>query len=340
MDLPSKPLRVALLLGGASAERDVSIASAAEVIPALRGRGHSVEVFDTVKGRLSSAEEERVLTATVGYAPPDLALRSVVGMAPRLVEELLGADVVFLALHGGAGENGVIQAILDAAGLRYTGSGHLASAMAMDKDLSKRLFRAGAIPTPDWVLLEPDDDPDGIPFEITPDSPLIVKPNAQGSTIGLTLVKKPQDLHDAVRTARMHDADVLVERFVPGREFVVGVLDGQPLAVGEIKLRDKEIFDYEAKYQAGVALEIFPADVPKELTADLEDLAGRAHEILKASSYSRVDFRQDGEGRLWCLEVNTLPGLTATSLFPQSAQASGVSFPELCERICRSALGG
>ncbi|MEV2267452.1 D-alanine--D-alanine ligase family protein [Nonomuraea africana] len=333
-------MRVALLLGGASAERDVSIASAAQVIPALRGRGHRVDVFDTVKGRLDRAEEERVLKAKVGYAPPDLAQQPVVGMATRLVEELLGADVVFLALHGGAGENGVIQAILDSAGLRYTGSGHLASAIAMDKDLSKRLFRAAGVPTPDWLLLGPGGDPDSIPFEITASDPLIVKPNAQGSTIGLTLVKKPQDLHDAVRAARVHDADVLIERFVPGREFVIGVLDGKPLAVGEIKLRDKEIFDYEAKYQVGGALEIFPADISRELTAELQELAVRAHESLKLDSYSRVDFRQDEEGRLWCLEVNTLPGLTATSLFPQSAQASGIAFPELCERICRSAMHG
>ncbi|WP_192777860.1 D-alanine--D-alanine ligase family protein [Nonomuraea africana] len=333
-------MRVALLLGGASAERDVSIASAAQVIPALRGRGHRVDVFDTVKGRLDRAEEERVLKAKVGYAPPDLAQQPVVGMATRLVEELLGADVVFLALHGGAGENGVIQAILDSAGLRYTGSGHLASAIAMDKDLSKRLFRAAGVPTPDWLLLGSGGDPDNIPFEITASDPLIVKPNAQGSTIGLTLVKKPQDLHDAVRAARVHDADVLIERFVPGREFVIGVLDGKPLAVGEIKLRDKEIFDYEAKYQVGGALEIFPADISRELTAELQELAVRAHESLKLDSYSRVDFRQDEEGRLWCLEVNTLPGLTATSLFPQSAQASGIAFPELCERICRSAMRG
>ncbi|MBE1563253.1 D-alanine-D-alanine ligase [Nonomuraea africana] len=331
---------MALLLGGASAERDVSIASAAQVIPALRGRGHRVDVFDTVKGRLDRAEEERVLKAKVGYAPPDLAQQPVVGMATRLVEELLGADVVFLALHGGAGENGVIQAILDSAGLRYTGSGHLASAIAMDKDLSKRLFRAAGVPTPDWLLLGSGGDPDNIPFEITASDPLIVKPNAQGSTIGLTLVKKPQDLHDAVRAARVHDADVLIERFVPGREFVIGVLDGKPLAVGEIKLRDKEIFDYEAKYQVGGALEIFPADISRELTAELQELAVRAHESLKLDSYSRVDFRQDEEGRLWCLEVNTLPGLTATSLFPQSAQASGIAFPELCERICRSAMRG
>ncbi|GAA2368848.1 D-alanine--D-alanine ligase [Nonomuraea africana] len=340
MELPPKPMRVALLLGGASAERDVSIASAAQVIPALRGRGHRVDVFDTVKGRLDRAEEERVLKAKVGYAPPDLAQQPVVGMATRLVEELLGADVVFLALHGGAGENGVIQAILDSAGLRYTGSGHLASAIAMDKDLSKRLFRAAGVPTPDWLLLGSGGDPDNIPFEITASDPLIVKPNAQGSTIGLTLVKKPQDLHDAVRAARVHDADVLIERFVPGREFVIGVLDGKPLAVGEIKLRDKEIFDYEAKYQVGGALEIFPADISRELTAELQELAVRAHESLKLDSYSRVDFRQDEEGRLWCLEVNTLPGLTATSLFPQSAQASGIAFPELCERICRSAMRG
>jgi D-alanine-D-alanine ligase len=340
MDLPPKPMRVALLLGGVSAERDVSIASAAQVIPALRGRGHRVDVFDIAKGRLSPADEERVLKAKVAYAPPDLAPPPVVGMVPRLVEELLGADVVFLALHGGAGENGVIQAILDSVGLRYTGSGRLASAIAMDKDLSKRLFRAADIPTPDWLLLEQDGDLDSIPFEITSSNPVIVKPNTQGSTIGLTLMRKPQDLHDAVRIARMHDADVLIERFVPGREFVVGVLDGRPLAVGEIKLRDKEIFDYEAKYQVGGALEIFPADIPKKLTAELQGFAVRAHESLKLDSYSRVDFRQDEESRLWCLEANTLPGLTATSLFPQSAQASGITFVELCERICRSAIRG
>ncbi|MEV6041598.1 D-alanine--D-alanine ligase [Nonomuraea sp. NPDC052116] len=329
-----KPLRVALLLGGASAERDVSIASAAQVVRALRGLGHRVDAFDTAKGRLTAVDEERMLRASVPSTPPPPVALPAVGLNLRLVEELLGADLAFLALHGGAGENGVVQALLDSVGLPYTGSSHLASTVSMDKDLSKRLFRAAQVPTPDWHLLRAGCEADTVPV----DGPVIVKPNTQGSTIGLTLVKKPEGLPDAVRMARMYDAEILVEQFVPGREFVVGVLDGEALAVGEIVLHGKEIFDYEAKYQVGEALEVFPADISGALETDLKMLAVRAHESLKLGSYSRVDFRVDDHGRIWCLEVNTLPGLTATSLFPQSAAAAGIAFPELCERICRLAV--
>ncbi|MEV6149748.1 D-alanine--D-alanine ligase [Nonomuraea sp. NPDC052129] len=326
-------MRVALLLGGVSAERDVSVASAAQVMSALRALGHRVDAFDIAKGRLSPADAERVMRAKVAPAPPDPVRPPTAAVAPRLVEELLGVDVVFLALHGGAGEDGVVQAILDSAGLPYTGSGHLASAMAMDKDIAKRLLCTSGIPTPEWVLLRPDTDLDDIPF----DGPVIVKPNAQGSSIGLTLVKGREDLSDAVQAARMRDADVLVERFVPGREFVVGVLDGTPLAVGEIRTEGREIFDYEAKYQVGGAEEIFPADIPAAMDEELRALAVRAHQSLRLGAYSRVDFRMDENGGIWCLEANTLPGMTATSLFPQSAQAAGIAFPELCERICRLA---
>ncbi|NUW33402.1 D-alanine--D-alanine ligase [Nonomuraea sp. SMC257] len=326
-------MRVAVLFGGISAERDVSVASAAQIMSALIGLGHRVEAFDLAKGRLSPADVERVMRAKVAPVPPDPVRLPTAALAPRLVEELLGVDVVFLALHGGAGEDGVVQAVLDSAGLPYTGSGHLASAVAMDKDIAKRLLRASGIPTPQWVLLRPGADPGDIAF----DGPVIVKPNAQGSSIGLTLVKGRKDLDDAVRTARLRDADVLVERFVPGREFVVGVLDASPLAVGEIRTQSREIFDYAAKYQAGGALEIFPADIPAAVDKELRDLAVRAHDSLRLGAYSRVDFRMDHKGGIWCLEANTLPGMTATSLFPQSAQAAGISFPELCERICRLA---
>ncbi|MEV0228677.1 D-alanine--D-alanine ligase [Nonomuraea sp. NPDC050786] len=331
---PRKPMRVALLFGGASAERDVSVASAAQVMSALRALGHRVEAFDLAKGRLSPADAEGVLRAKVAPTPPDPVRLPTVAIAPRLVEEMLGVDVVFLALHGGVGENGAVQAVLDSAGLPYTGSGHLASAVAMDKDIAKRLLSTSGVPTPEWVLLRPGDDLEDLPF----DGPVIVKPNAQGSSIGLTLVKGQEDLSDAVRAARRRDTDVLIERFVPGREFVVGVLDGDPLAVGEIRTEGQEIFDYEAKYQVGGALEIFPADIPAALEDELRSLAVRAHESLRLGSYSRVDFRMDDKGGIWCLEANTLPGMTATSLFPQSAQAAGISFPELCECICRLAV--
>ncbi|MEV4117102.1 D-alanine--D-alanine ligase [Nonomuraea sp. NPDC049695] len=331
---PRKPMRVALLFGGASAERDVSVASAAQVMSALCTLGHRVDAFDLAKGRLSPADAERVMRAKVASTPPDPVRLPTVAVAPRLVEEMLGVDVVFLALHGGVGENGAVQAVLDSAGLPYTGSGHLASAVAMDKDIAKRLLHTSGVPTPEWVLLRPDAEVDDLPF----DGPVIVKPNAQGSSIGLTLVKGREDLSEAVRAARRRDTDVLIERFVPGREFVVGVLDGRALAVGEIRTEGREIFDYEAKYQVGGALEIFPADVPAALDDELRSLAVRAHESLRLGSYSRVDFRMDDKGGIWCLEANTLPGMTATSLFPQSAQAAGISFPELCERICRLAV--
>jgi D-alanine-D-alanine ligase len=330
-------MKIAVLFGGSSEERDVSIASAAQVIPALRSLGHDVIAIDTVTGRLAPAAEQKMLTTSVAPEPPSGARLARLGSsAPALTTEagdLRNVDVVFLALHGGAGEDGRIQAVLDLAGLAYTGSNHIASATAMDKDLSKRLFRAAGVLTPDWLMapVSPDEVGRSLAW------PVVVKPNKQGSTVGLTIVRDPSGLAPALELALRHDDEVMVERFIPGRELTVAILEGEPLPVGEI-IPKGEIFDYEAKYQKGAAREIFPADLPAAAASQIQQAAVRAHQALKLGAYSRIDFRMDADRRFWCLEANSLPGMTSNSLLPQAAQVLGISFPELCERICRAAL--
>ena len=333
-------MRVTVLTGGTSAERDVAIASAVQVIGALRSRGHEVAVVDTARGYIPEAEERSLLSGSVGIAPPPIdQLRD---LEQGLLMSGLGnlaavrkADVLFLALHGGRGEDGTLQTLLEMVGVPYTGSGRLGSAMAMDKDVSKRLFRFAGVPTADWVMAPAD------PGVVDRDFgwPVVVKPSKQGSTVGLTVVKRIEDFDGAVDLARRYDDEVMIERFVPGRELTVGVLEGEALAVGEIIPRH-EIFDYECKYTPGMSQEIFPADLPATAAEECRRLGLLAHEALKLGGYSRVDFRLTPAGDLFCLEVNTLPGMTATSLLPQSAAAAGIGFPELCERICQTARLG
>ncbi|MDX2193562.1 MAG: D-alanine--D-alanine ligase [Gemmatimonadales bacterium] len=334
---PGGTLGITVLTGGASSERDVALASAGQVVAALRSLGHRVAVVDTARGFVPEPDEPALLGAAVGRTPPDLArLRDLErgllfnGLANLPV--VRDADVLFLALHGGSGEDGTLQALLDLAGVPYTGSGPLASAMAMDKDVSKRLFRQAGVPTADWRMapVAPEEAVAALGL------PLVVKPSKQGSTVGLTVVKDVRDVTAAVAEAFRHDDEVLLEAFIPGRELTVGILDGEALAVGEIIPRH-EIFDYECKYTPGMSEEIFPAALRAETEAEARQLALRAHDALKLGGYSRVDFRLTPEGRLVCLEVNTLPGMTATSLLPQSAAARGIAFPDLCDRICRAA---
>ena len=333
-------MRVTVLTGGTSSERDVALASAVQVIAALRARGHEVAVVDTARGYIPPADEPALLSGVVGTEPPSIdrlhALERgllLSGLANLAVVQ--DAEVLFLALHGGRGEDGTIQTLLEMVGVPYTGSGRLGSAMAMDKDVSKRLFRQAGVPTADWAMA---------PFplakaEATFGWPLVVKPSKQGSTVGLTVVKEPGDYDAAVALARRYDDEVMIERFVPGRELTVGILEGRALAVGEIIPRH-EIFDYECKYTPGMSEEIFPADLPEPVARECQRLGLLAHEALKLGGYSRVDFRLTPAGEALCLEVNTLPGMTATSLLPQSARAVGIEFPDLCERICRTARLG
>jgi D-alanine-D-alanine ligase len=333
-------MRVTVLTGGTSAERDVALASAVQIIGALRSRGHEVAVVDTARGYIPKVDEPALISGVVGTEPPSIEqLRSLEqglllsGLANLAV--VRDAEVLFLALHGGRGEDGTIQTLLEMVGVPYTGSGRLGSAMAMDKDISKRLFRAAGVATADWVMAPASRSEVERHFGW----PAVVKPSKQGSTVGLTVVKGAAAFDAAVALARQYDDEVMIERFVPGRELTVGVLEGRALAVGEIIPRH-EIFDYECKYTPGMSQEIFPAQLPPEITVECQRLSLLAHEALKLGGYSRVDFRLTPAGELFCLEVNTLPGMTATSLLPQAAQAVGIAFPELCERICRAAHRG
>lgn len=330
-------MKIGVLFGGTSEERDVSIASGSAVVTALREAGHTVVAVDTARGVLTDDEEHTFLRTGVAPEPPQRGeldmLHTGDPTAVTRAPELQGADVLFLALHGGAGEGGTLQALLDLVGIPYTGSGMLASAMAMDKDITKRLLRDAGVPTADWRMAPIDGDI--VASELG--WPVVVKPSKQGSTLGLTVVKEAGQYEDAVALAFEYDDEVMVERFVPGRELTVPVLGDEVLAVGEIISRN-EIFDYEAKYQPGMADEIFPADLPGEITREAQRLALQTHRVLKLGGCSRVDFRLDDEGGLWCLEVNTLPGMTGASLVPKAAEADGIGFPRLCERICELAV--
>jgi D-alanine-D-alanine ligase len=333
-------LRITVLTGGASSERDVALASSRQVVPALRSIGHSVVVVDTVTGFVPESREAEHLLGKVGTVPPSVAelvsrerkfLLTALGALPEIRE----ADVIFLGLHGGRGEDGTVQTILETIGVPYTGSGPLGSAVAMDKDVSKRLFRDAGVPTADWVMAPVTAAEAGKRLGW----PLVVKPSKQGSTVGLTVVKRSEDFDGAVWFAGEYDDEVMIERFVPGRELTVGILDGRALAVGEI-IPKHEVFDYECKYTPGMSEEIFPADLPGAITAECQRLGVLAHHTLKLGGYSRIDFRLTPDGRLFCLEANTLPGMTATSLLPQSASAVGIDFAALCDGICRSARKG
>jgi len=330
-------LRIAVLMGGTSSERDVSLASGIRITEALRSRGHEVVAVDTVSGLLSSADEQNLLAGgVVKTIPPDT--KSLVRMNAAMQSTLRAlpqADVLFLALHGGQGEDGTLQALLDLTGVPYTGSGHLASALAMDKDLSKHLFRAAGVPTADWLMAPVSVEQ----VEATLGFPVIVKPSKQGSTVGLSVVKTEAELQPAIDAAFEHDDEVMVERFIAGRELTVGVLGGQTLPVGEI-IAKHEIYDYECKYTPGMAVEEFPAKLSAEETARVQRFAALAFDALKLRGYARIDFRMATDGTFYCLEANTLPGMTQTSLIPQAAAAAGITFPELCDRIVQLALEG
>jgi D-alanine-D-alanine ligase len=325
-------MKIAVCMGGMSAEREVSLASGLAVVKALRERGHEVYTIDTARGFIPPEDEALLLPEGVHSAPPEEVEGRLSAFELGTLPQIRGADVSFLALHGGVGEDGTLQALFELLELPYTGTGPIGSAIAMDKDITKRLLRDAEIPTLPWRVARAPSfgyDPDTILQVIG--YPCIVKPSRQGSSVGLTVVEEPEDLQRAIVEAARYDSEVMIERYVRGRELTVGVLGDQAFPPVEIRPK-KGIYDYESKYTPGMTEYLCPAPIEEELTAQMQAYALRAFKVLKLRGYARVDFILATE-RLFCLEANTLPGMTATSLLPKGAAAAGIPFPELCERI-------
>ena len=330
-------MKIAVLMGGTSAEREVSLASGQGIVNALRSRGHAVWTVDTARGYVPEAQEKDLLPGGVAAAPPG-EMQGIPLIELGNVQQIRDADVAFLALHGGAGEDGTVQALLELMGVKYTGSGPLGSGIAMDKDVSKRLLRDAQVPTLPWRVARAPEfayDPDTIEDLIG--FPCIVKPSKQGSSVGIAVVNDPGELRAAVDEAAKYDTEVMIERYAKGRELTVGILGDQALPPVEIRPK-KGIYDYHSKYTPGMTEYFCPAPLEEEVVAQMQAYALRAFRVLKLRGYARVDFILARE-QLFCLEANTLPGMTATSLLPKEAAALGIDYPELCERIVKLAVG-
>jgi len=335
-------VKVLVLAGGKSREREVSLNSGRAIAEGLQSLGHQVKMIDTGDGR------ELLATATAGaisdrqastfssalIAPSDHAS---VAFVPSDFREF---DCVFIALHGGIGENGTLQALLDLSGVSYTGSGVMASALAMDKYRAKLMFDSVGVPTPRTVFFGNETSAVKFCGEVEPDQlqyPIIVKPNAEGSTVGLTLAKDHDALLEGIAQAAACDVNILIEEFIPGRELTVAILGNEVLPAVEI-VPKSGLYDYQAKYTVGASEYLCPAQLDKQVEADVREFAQLAYEVLGCAGYARVDFRLNPQNELFCLEVNTLPGMTATSLVPKAAKAAGISFEQLLERIVKLAL--
>jgi D-alanine-D-alanine ligase len=341
-------MKIAVMAGGLSPERDVSLSSGSLIANALMEAGHEVALADVYEGfegeprsRFRVAGSGEKYSFTIPAREPDLdEIRARNGNRRELVgagvlELCRAADVVFVALHGAMGENGQFQAVLDVNGIRYTGSGYAGCLLAMDKDITKRLLVREKIPTADWIMFDCAKDSTGrIAAEIG--YPCVVKPCACGSSVGVSIVGNEAELRAAIDYAKKYESVILVEKKIEGREFSVGVLDGSALPPIEI-VPKSGFYDYQNKYQGGLTEEICPARLSAAETAKVQSLALAVHRALRLGGYSRVDFILDAAGTFWCLEANTLPGMTPTSLLPQEARAAGIGYTELCEKIAAMA---
>ncbi len=344
-------MNVVVLAGGLSPERNVSLSSGAKVTDALRGLGHAVAMVDLFFGQedypglaldalYGASVPER--WRTVGPQAPDLdavrAARKAPGkgqFGPGVLELCQHADVVFLALHGACGEDGRVQAALDLLGIPYTGSGYLGSALAMDKDLTKRLVRH-LVSTPDWSLeCYTAGDIDALAARTA--LPCVVKPVDSGSSIGVSIAHNEEELRAALEEGLRFGGRCVLEQYVQGREIQVGVLDGKALPSIEI-IPKTGFYDYANKYQAGAAEEVCPAPIPPEVETRLARDTQAVFAALGLTSHARADYILDEAGTAWFLEINTLPGMTPTSLLPQEAAAVGIDYPALCQRLLDIAI--
>ena len=334
-------MKIVVLSGGLTPEREVSLTSGSLIANALLERGHEVVLLDIYEGAPSSDfyalyDKDKRYSYKVSEAVPDLeAIIAAHGgrraeIGENVLELCSACDVVFIAMHGGMGENGQLQATLDNYKIKYTGSGYLASALAMDKDLTKQIISRAGVPNAKWILFEKGDDIARIEREVG--LPCVVKPCSCGSSVGVSIVETKDALESALKTAFEWESLVLIEERIEGREFSLGVLDGVALPPIEI-IPLKGFYDYKNKYQGGLTREVCPAELTEKETARISELAKAVFSSLRLSGYARVDFILGRDGEFYCLEANNLPGMTPTSLLPQEAAAYGISYGELCEKI-------
>ena len=341
-------MNIAVLAGGYSPERDVSLTSGSLIANALVDEGYDVcladvylgiEVGDDVK-KLFSREKKPIHKVT--HTVPDLdALKADSGNGEALIgkgiiELCSAADVVFLALHGSMGENGQLQATLDNFGIKYTGSGYVGSLLAMDKDISKKMFVGAGVRTPDWMhFVSGDAKIEDIEAKIG--YPCVVKPCSCGSSVGVSMVNDLQELYSALALAEKYEDSLLIEERIYGRELTQAYLDGKALPPVEI-IPKCGFYDYANKYVANATEEICPANISDSELSAISEATEKGFCALRLDGYARFDYILDSQGRFWCLEANTLPGMTPTSLLPQEAAAVGIDYDSLCEKLARMAL--
>ena len=342
-------MNVVVLAGGISTERDVSLVSGKMIYNALKKNGHNVVLLDVYLGT-NENDIQNIFTLERDWVScinpirdenPDIekvkALRpdgDKQFFGPNIISICQSADIVFMALHGENGENGKIQACFDLMGITYTGTDYISSAVAMDKALSKDIFAVYGVPTPKGIRLKKGDtETEKVPY------PCIVKACKGGSSVGVCIANNDDEYEKAKKEAFRYDDEVVIEQYIKGREFSVGVLQGKALPVIEIAPLTG-FYDYKNKYQAGSAVETCPADISKEKTEEMQRAAETVFKALRLKNYARMDFMMSESEEIFCLEANTLPGMTPTSLLPQEAAALGISFEELCEKLMQYSLEG
>ena len=338
-------MKIVVLAGGTSTERDVSLVSGRGIYKALKENGHKVILLDVFMGYEGTTDDifERDTdwadkVAPVSEVAPDIAQIKAqrggdpdVFFGPNVIEICRMADIVYMGLHGDCGENGKVQAAFDLFGIKYTGTDSFSSAIAMDKGVSKQLFNLYGVKTPPSHLLKCEDE------DYMPSFPCVVKICNGGSSVGVFMATNENEYRDAVKKAFKYEGRVLVEKFIKGREFTDCVIEGEALPIVEI-IPKMGFYDYKNKYQAGSTDEICPAQISSELTEKINKAAVDAYNALGIRTYARMDFMVDEDENVYCLEANTLPGMTPTSLIPQEAAAVGISYGELCEKIIKISL--
>ena len=338
-------MKIVVLAGGISTERDVSLTSGSQIYKALKSNGHQVVMLDIFLGY--EGNTDTIFTDDIDWAAqiagikdtaPDIKMvkslrkdKSGVLFGPNVIKLCQEADIVFMGLHGDCGENGKVQATFDLFDIKYTGTDSLSSALAMDKAISKQMFLMSNVSTPKSYLLAGSDD------DYKPDYPCVVKICNGGSSVGVYIVSDEKEYRDALDDAFKYEGRVLVEEYIKGTEYTDCVIEGEALPI--VKITPKQgFYDYKNKYQAGSTEEICPAPISEELTKRIQAEAVKAYNALGIKTYARMDFIVDDNENIYCLEANTLPGMTPTSLIPQEAAAVGKSFAELCEWIIEISL--